>query len=57
MSTLYFITEENENWATMKLTLKKGGDASVVIDGAKKNGWQSVTKKECDAFKEKHAKK
>jgi hypothetical protein len=57
MSVLYFITEEGNNWATMKLTVKKGGDANAVIEWAKKNGWQSVTKKECDVFKEKHAKK
>jgi len=54
MAILYFVTEEGSNWASMKLTVKKGGNADAVISGAKKSGFKPVTKREFEAFKAQH---
>jgi hypothetical protein len=55
--SLYFIKgDSSENWGAMKLTLKKGGNATAVIEHAEKDGWKAVTAKAFNAWRKKYGK-
>jgi hypothetical protein len=56
--SLYFIKGESaENWGAMKLTLKKNGNVTAVIQHAENEGWKCVTPQAFNAWRKKHGKK